>query len=191
MKKIVKGIAVILLMEVVLVCFSGCNIFKKHKKSNDAVINSNGDTEYTKEFGSYTVKSGWIESKTHSTKTKFFYVKDGEDNEKKPNNISINQGKNKYSKDQHLQFKDAITKQLAAQTKGSKNATINASGSTTKNGYTLYTFILKSNDSTATQYYIVGEKKYVMIYETVWADKDGTEADEVAHQMNDTFKWND
>ena len=80
---------------------------------------------------------------------------------------------------------------MAAQTKGSNNATRNSSGSTTKHGYTLYTFILKSNDSTATQYYIVGEKKYVMIYETVWADKDGTEADEVAHQMIDTFKWND
>ena len=121
-------------MESVLVCFSGCNMedFKRHNKvtENDAVVTENGDTKYQKEFGSYVVKSGWVESKTHSQNGKYFYVKDGQDNDSRPNNISINAGTNKYKKEEHEKFREAIYAQLANQVAGN-DSEIMASGSTT------------------------------------------------------------
>lgn len=192
MKKIAKYLLFIMVMESVLVCFSGCNLedFKRHKKvtENDAVVTENGDTKYQKEFGSYVVKSGWVESKTHSQNEKYFYVKDGQDNDSRPNNISINAGTNKYKKEEHEKFREAIYAQLANQVAGN-DSEIMASGSTTENGEILYTFIINTSSVKSTQYYIVGEKKYVMIYETVWNDEEKEETDEVALKMVNSFEW--
>ena len=79
---------------------------------------------------------------------------------------------------------------MAKQVSGSK-AQIMASGSTTDNGEIVYTFIVEKNDSIIKQYYIVGEKKYVKIYETVWNKEDENEVDEVANKMVNSFKWLD
>ena len=195
MKKIAKYLVFIMVMEAVLVCFSGCNLedFKRHRNKNenaddDVIITDEGDTKYKKEFGTYIVKSGWIESKTHSGNGKYFYVKDGQDNDTRPNNISINEGTNNYAKSEHEKFKDAIYVQLARQVSGN-DSEILANGSTTEQGEILYTFIIKSSDLTITQYYIVGEKKYVMIYESVWNKDEEKEIDEVALKMVNSFEW--
>jgi len=194
MKNIFKFIVFIMIMEAVLVCFSGCGMNSarrnKNRTSKNEVVLENGNTKYEKEFGSYEVNAGWIESKTHSSKGKYFYVRDGQDNDKKPNNISINQDTNRYTKSEHEQFKNAIYSQMAKQVSGSK-AQIMASGSTTDNGEIVYTFIVEKNASIIKQYYIVGEKKYVMIYETVWNKEDENEVDEVANKMVNSFKWLD
>lgn len=195
MKKIAKYLVFIMVMEVVLVCFSGCNIgdFKRHRNGNenmddDIIITDGGDVKYIKEFGTYIVKSGWIESKTHSENGKYFYVKDGQDNDKRPNNISINEGTNDYTKSEHEKFKESIYIQLARRVSGN-DSEILANGSTTEQGEILYTFVIKSSDVTITQYYIVGEKKYVMIYESVWNKDEEKEADEVALKMVNSFEW--
>ena len=180
MKKICKLLIFVILTQVVIVCLSGCSL--KTKKDN-------GDVVYKKDFGSYTVSSGWEESKTHSSNGKYFYVKEGEDNEERPNNISINEGKNKYKKEEHMQFKDAIYAQLARQV--SKDAVINASGSNTEKGEILYTFVIKDKDSIFKQYYIVGDNKYIFIYETVFNKDDEAKVDEVALKMVNSFEWND
>ncbi len=197
MKKIVKYLVFIMVMESVLVCFSGCNLedFKRHRNNDEntgdaIIVTDEGDIKYQKEFGTYIVKSGWVESKTHSGNGKYFYVKEGQDNDTRPNNISINGGTNKYTKSEHEQFKDAIYVQLARQVSGN-DSEILANGSTTEQGEILYTFVIKSSELTCTQYYIVGEKKYVMIYESVWNNDEEKETDEVALKMVNSFKWLD
>ena len=192
MKKIAKYLLFIMVMESVLVCFSGCNIedFKRHRNENsdsDIIITDEGDTKYQKEFGTYIVKSGWVESKTHSQNGKYFYVKDGQDNDSRPNNISINAGTNKYKKEEHEKFREAIYAQLARQV--GSNVTINATGSTTDKGELVYTFVINNSNLVSTQYYIIGEKKYVMIYETVWNNDEKEETDEVALKMINSFEW--
>lgn len=191
MKKLAKYLIFIIVMEAVVVCFSGCSIdfFNRHRNIDEGeFITENGDIKYKKSFGTYIVSNGWIESKTHSDDEKYFYVKDGHDNDDKPNNISINQGTNRYSKSEHEAFKDAIYVQLAKQA-SQNDSEIMANGSTTEKGELVYTFIIKSSDVTITQYYVVGEKKYVMIYESIW-NKDGAdETDEVAKKMVNSFEW--
>lgn len=189
MKKTCKFLIYIIITQVLIVCLSGCNLKSKDDKKDSYKVKENGDIVYTKEFGSYTVGNGWEESKSHSTKSKFFYVKNGEDNEKKPNNISINQGTNKYKKEEHMQFKDAIYAQLAKQTP--KKAVINAAGSNTEKGEILYTFVIEDSNSVIKQYYIVGDNKYVLIHETVFNKDDESKVDEIALKMVNSFEWND
>ena len=193
MKKIAKYLLFIMVMEAVLVCFSGCNMenLKRHKENTEeTAMTEDGDTKFEKEFGSYIVKKGWVESKSHSRNGVFFYVKDGHDDDSKPNNISVNEGTNNYSKENHVKFKDAIYAQLARQVAGD-DSEIMANGSTTENGEILYTFVIKTSNTTSTQYYIVGEKKYVMIYETVWNEDEKEETDDVAMKIVNSFKWKD
>lgn len=158
----------------------------------DNIILENYEEEktYSKSFGEYKVPSNWIESKTHSTNNKFFYVLSGHDNDVKPNNISINMGTNKYSVNEHDKFKTAIMQQLSIQIGKRDDLTINATGSKTANDYILYTFIIndKSSNITTTQYYIVGDYKYILVHETVF-DEYLSETSEVAKKIVNTFIW--
>ena len=189
MKKTCKFLIYIIITQVLIVCLSGCDLKSNEKVKESNSTKENGDVVYTKDFGSYTVSSGWEESKTHSSKSKFFYVKNGEDKEKRPNNISINKGTNRYKKEEHMEFKNAIYAQLARQV--SKGAVINASGSNTETGEILYTFVINDNDSIIKQYYIVGEKEYILIHETIFNKDDENKVDEVALKMVNSFEWND
>lgn len=171
------------------------DITKKDTKQNTieqtAVTDENGTT-YTKSFGSYTVPTGWVENSTYSTADKFFYLVDGTEDDALPNNISINMGTNKYSAEDHISFRQAIVNQLVHQLP--KDTTLNGSGSYTANDYVLYTFTfsITENDMTlnATQYYIVGDHKFVMVYESVY-DGNTEEVDTVAKNIVDTFKWSE
>lgn len=49
--------------------------------------------------GSYTVPDGWVVASDHSTDEKIFYVEDGHEHDSRPDNISINVGKNRYVAD--------------------------------------------------------------------------------------------
>lgn len=140
-----------------------------------------------KDFGTYEIPADWIESEAHSTNSKFFYVKEGEENENRPNNISVNEGTNKYSESEHEKFRMAILKQLSMQIGRNEDVKLNANGSNTKNGYLVYTFSIKDGNTTTTQYYIVGEYKYVLVHETTFVNS--TETDNAAQKIIDTFKW--
>lgn len=148
------------------------------------------DKSYSKNFGTYKVPSNWIESKEHSTNSKFFYVLKGQENESRPNNISINKDTNKYSAYEHDKFKNAIMQQLSMQVGSRKDVTIKANGSTTDNGYVVYTFIIYESDNniTTTQYYIVGDYKYILVHETVFGNN-SLETDNVAKKIVNSFKW--
>jgi hypothetical protein len=153
---------------------------------NDMLENIPG-TLIEKDFGTYEIPVDWIESVAHSTNDKFFYVKEGQENENRPDNISVNEGTNKYPADEHEKFRSAILNQLSMQIGGDENVELNANGSNTKNGYVVYTFNIKDKDTTPTQYYIVGDYKYVLIHETTFGDSN--ETDSAAQKIIDTFKW--
>lgn len=140
-----------------------------------------------KDFGTYEIPADWVESVAHSANSKFFYVKEGEENENRPNNISVNEGTNKYSESEHEKFRMAILKQLSMQIGRNEDVKLNANGSNTKNGYLVYTFSIKDGNTTTTQYYIVGDYKYVLVHETTFGNS--TETDNAAQKIIDTFKW--
>ena len=96
-------------------------------------------------------------------------------------------GTNKYSKDDHMSFKTAIQNQLAYQIKG-YGATITGSGSTTKEGYIVYSFKIDMGSQITVQHYIVGDYKYVLVHETIW-DGNSSDTDNAAKEIVNSFKW--
>lgn len=159
---------------------------------NSNIIISSDETLYTKDFGSYIVANNWIESQSHSTVNKFFYIKDqAAEEEEKPNNISINMGTNKYSSKEHEKFKTAILKQLSMQISNSNDLKINANGSYTEdNNYVVYEFDIyeEKENVTTKQFYIIGDYKYVLVHETIY-DQTDKDIDIVAKKIVDSFKW--
>ena len=159
---------------------------------NPNITISSDETLYTKDFGRYIVANNWIESQSHSTANKFFYIKDQKaENEEKPNNISINMGTNKYSSEEHEKFKTAILKQLSMQISNSNDLKINANGSYTEdNNYVVYEFDIyeEKENVTTKQFYIVGDYKYILVHETIY-DQTDKDIDNVAKKMVDSFKW--
>lgn len=145
-------------------------------------------TNIEKDFGTYEIPIDWIESTKHSTRNKFFYIKKGQENETRPNNISVNKGTNKYAINEHEKFRIAILNQLSMQLGKDDSVQLTANGSTTKNGYILYTFTIKEEGCTTTQYYIVGDYEYILIHETTYGES--VDTDNAAKKIINTFKWN-
>jgi len=159
------------------------------KDAADSSIADNKGNLFVKDFGSYTIPDGWGESVEHSTSDRFFYVENGKENEAQPDNISVNVGSNPYSIDENMDFRDAIKLQLLQQIAGEPNATLTGGGSTTDQGYVLYSFTVDESEDWAvwTQYYIVGEYKYCMVYLTNF---DGSEeAEKAAKDIVNSFVW--
>ena len=149
------------------------------------------ETVFVKEFGRYRLPAGFVESETHSTEKKWFYILEGHDQDDHPSNISVETGVNRYSADQHSLFWEAILRQLASQLDGS-GASLAGSGSSTEQGYVLYTFTVTPAEddpwaAVSTQYYIVGEKQYVLVFETNWGE-DSAVTEAALHMVN-SFQW--
>ena len=170
------------------IMFKNERLSNEYKKLIDEITEQ---TDYTinKDFGSYSISESWTEVKAQSSSNKYFYVLKGQENNEKPNNISINAGKNYYAKADHEKFKNSILNQLSMQITGKEGIEINADGSTTENGEIVYTFIIKDtkNNTITTQYYIVGDYKYVLIHETVFGES--KETDDVAKNIVSSFRW--
>lgn len=147
------------------------------------------EAEYTKDFGTYRVSANWVENDTYSSQGKYFYFPEGVDAQAqtKANNISIHQGTNKYALEDHMQFKTAITSQLAQQVP--KDVLVNGYGFTSENGDIVYAFEIDDPSGIkTTQYYIVGDYKFILVHETTWDDAT-EEADAVAKAMVESFTW--
>lgn len=139
-----------------------------------------------KDFGNFLLHSDFVENKAYSDGEKFFYVARS-DNGKVGfvNNISIIQGRNKYTMAQHEQFRDVILKQLAWQCQNT-DAQIFGDGRQTHNGYIVYTFkIVKPNEITTFFYIIHKDNAYIQIQETTRGDAKLT--DEATLMMVNTF----
>lgn len=139
--------------------------------------------------GSYTVPDGWVVASDHSTDEKIFYVEDGHEHDSRPDNISINVGKNRYAADESEDFKDAIMRQLAIQI-GNSDAQLDGYGSTTDAGDVEYVFTITDDDGSVTkQYYIVGDRRFCLIQLSNYTGSDA--ADDAAAEMADSFVWDD
>lgn len=160
----------------------------------DQETGESGSGTVTNAYGSYTVPDGWSRADQYSTPEKVFYIADGTTVQAQTNNISVETGTNRYAQEDHMQFRDAIVRQLSMQLQG-EDITVEGNGSFTDQGYVLYTFALKFPEDSnmkgaaATQHYIVGDQRYVMVYETAWGDT--AETDAVARTIVNSFTWTD
>lgn len=174
------------------IVFSNENLSDKYNELLDKLTEevSGSSVTYNKNFGSYKLLENWTESKEHSTNSKFFYVKKEDKQKERPNNISINAGENKYAKTEHENFKKAILNQLSMQIGEDENVKLTANGSNTENGDVVYTFnIIEADGVETTQYYIVGDYKYILIQETVFEKSD--DIDNVAKDIANSFSWSE
>ena len=157
------------------------------KKENSRTEHTT-EQKYSKSFGEFYVSSKWGESQEHSTDDVFFYVKEGTEKQRQPDNIAVSIGKNPYSKEESESFKEAIKKQISEQLSGYSNVTMTASGFQSGDN-TVYLFTVEENDTglITNQFYIVGEKKYCLVQESNF-DK-SEECDEVTKSLVESFKW--
>lgn len=162
-------------------------IGRNTEESAGEAQSGDGEIVYQKDFGAYSVPSGWVESSKHSTSDKFFYILEGAEDEARPENISVETGKNKYSENDHESFRRAIANQLAMQV-GDTGASITGGGYSTDENV-VYKFVIDMEDGSfaTTQYYIVGDYKYVLVHETAAAGSE--EADGAAEAIVNSFVW--
>ena len=139
--------------------------------------------------GSWTVPDGWVKAEKYSSEEKIFYVEEGHEDDELPNNISIEVGTNRYSSEEHEQFRDAIVRQFSMQLDG-VDATLTGDGSFTDQDYILYTFTISEEDVVTTQFYIVGDQRYCLVHVTGFSPDDNGAA-EAAQAMVDSFVWSE
>ncbi|MHC6202898.1 hypothetical protein ACYULU_06865 [Breznakiellaceae bacterium SP9] len=146
----------------------------------------------TKAFGSYEIPSGWVEVTQMTRGQKYFYTLDSSQQLRLPTNISIEMGRNPYTINAHTTFRYAILRQLAAQ---AGPAQVNGSGTFTNNGYPLYLFTIEDKGAIpkckTVQYYIIGERRHILVHLTDYHNDTVTNAEELTLQMVNSFKWPD
>lgn len=164
---------------------------EEKKTSQKAIDKKNGLKSL--ESGTYAIPEGWVKSDMQSTEQQTFYIKKG-DQQKKPSSISVEEGENGYSVDQHPVFRQAILNILGMKSSESHGEiTIEGSGSRSKNGDILYVFTIVETESRVTvkQYYIVGDYKYILIISRDLNDPNVTDIDQASQSIVDSFKWTD
>ena len=166
----------LLILIIPLVFLTGC--IRIPRLANTSTVNAS--------FGTYRI-DGLVKRTDHSTATKTFYSLDKDKYNSRPDNISVEVGTNYYTKDQIAAFKSAIQLQLYSQV--GRDATIVGNGITTTKGNNVLKFIIKKqNDPTEiTQYYIIGDYKYVLVYETCF--NKNPDLNVATYNIVDTFEW--
>lgn len=144
----------------------------------------------TKSFGSYNIPANWFESEELSQPNLYFYLREGTTLDVPTSNITVNQGENKYAADEYSDFAKAIDAQLksqAAQDGGVTN--YQGSGSYTEKGYPLITMVIETEDIISTQYYIVGDYQFVMVFSSDFHDKNIPDVEQAALEIVNSFEW--
>ena len=155
-------------------------------ETSDQEDETDGDL-YTLDQGSFILIDSWDKYEPQSTDAKPFFVPEDYDGVGVPDNISVEYGTNKYSKDDTTAFGEAILAQLAQQTGGNLTGDIMASGITSDKGEPVLVFSLSAEDRQITQYYICGDHEHILIYETNFSGS--SECDEAARTIMNTFAW--
>lgn len=143
-----------------------------------------------KEFGSFIVAEGFGEAKEQSGGGRYFYVVEGHEHDARPNNISINTGHQNYNLDESEKFAESTTWQLNMQIKQyGMDAVVYGSSGKTDAGDIMYIFDIKFNDSDEIdrQYYILRDKKYVMVFMSNFDGDDSV--NKAAELMAKSFEW--
>jgi hypothetical protein len=144
-------------------------------------------THITKSFGSFSIPEDWTEIMRYSRNEKFFYSHKSERVGTTMTNISIETGSNPYALDDHLTFRYAILRQMLMQA----GESVHGSGTFTKHDDPLYIFTIQNKEPhvTTIQFYIVGEKKHILVHVTDFHNGNITDAEEVAQIITDSFIW--
>ena len=171
----------ILIIFAICLLFTGCTLVPRNRVERKV-----GSNVITTDYGSYTIPETWIKSEEHSTYSKYFFY-NPTDSHNPPNNISVERGTNYYSKEDHIRFRQAILEQIGNQIKP-YNGTVTSSGSTSKNGYIVYTFNIEGTGGKTIQHYIIGDYEYVLVHETIWTGN-GTDCNNAAKTIVDSFEW--
>ena len=166
----------LLLLIIPLIFLTGCIRIPRIGNSNVVVTS----------YGAYQIEN-LVKREDHSTSSKVFYVLEKDKYASRPDNISVEMGTNYYSKNDYMTFVRAIQTQLYQQV--GRNAKIYGSALSNKSGDVVYKFIItKDNEKTvATQYYVVGDYKYVLVYETNFSGN--KDIDDAAYTIAYTFEW--
>ena len=167
---------------------------QKNETTADATQKDDAATKDSKriekEFGSFIVAEGFGEAKEQSGGGRYFYVVKGHEHDARPNNISINTGHQNYNLDESEKFAESTTWQLNMQIKQyGMDAVVYGSSGKTDAGDIMYIFDIKMNgsDETDRQYYILRDKKYVMVF---MSNFDGDESvKQAAELMAKSFEW--
>ena len=168
----------LLLLVIPVIFLTGCLPTQLLKGRDTSVVNAS--------YGTYRI-DGLVKRSDHSTANKTFYVLTKDRYTTTPDNVSVEMGTNYYSKSQMNTFKSAIQLQLYSQV--GRDTTIVGNGITTTKGNNVLKFIIKKkNDNTeVTQYYIIGDYKYVLVYETNFSGN--TDLNVAVFNIVDTFEW--
>ena len=150
------------------------------------------DRTVSRDFGSYTVPAGWVRSDKYSTEDKVFYLLAGHEDDKEPDNVSVEMGENRYGADEHEEFRMAILSQISAQLEGVDNVALTGYGSNTEAGDVYYAFTFTEDLGEGKQiitrhFYIIGEKKYVLVHLTNFSGSEDT--DKAAEKIAESFVW--
>ena len=149
---------------------------------------SPSDSETNLDFpGSYIGPDGWVKMEKYSTEDKIFYAEEGHEEDELPDNISVEVKTNRYSAEDHMEFRDAIVRQLTMQA-SRVGAELTGEGTFTDQEDVLYIFTISEEDVVTKQFYIVGDKRYCLIHLTNFTGSES--ADEAAQAMADSFVWN-
>jgi hypothetical protein len=162
-----------------------------YAQENDMDYEFAGKT-ITKSFGFFSLPEDWIEVTRYSRNGKYFYSHKTEQIGSTMTNISIEIGKNPYILEDHMTFRYAILRQLLMQA-GGTGAEVHGSGTFTKHDDPLYIFTIleKEPPVTAMQYYIIGNRKHILVHVTDFHNGNITNAKEVAQFIVDSFVWSD
>jgi len=144
----------------------------------------------TKSFGTFALPNDWVELTEISRNGKYFYSHSSERNNLPTTNISIEMGTNRYTQDQAQKFSRVIIRQFVMQT-GGRTMAINALDTYTEQNYFLFGFTLDIQNPhiTTTQYYIVGDRRHILIHLTDFHIENITNAREIARMIANSFKW--
>lgn len=130
------------------------------------------------DYGRFSLPSGWVKNEVHSTDDKLFLV---------PDNISVEYSTNHYIKENIDEFGKAILSQLSMQLQGEADGQVTASGGSKENSDQLLVYEFSLSDHTCMQYYIVGERCHVLIYETNYDNSE--DCDAATKEIVNSFQW--
>lgn len=168
----------------VMLCLSACGA--PAEKEDARQPEADEPVEENTLPGTWTVPEGWVKAEKYSTENKIFYVEEGHEEDEQPDNISIEVGTNRYSVEDHVNFRDAIVRQLTMQA-SSVGAELTGEGTFTAQEDVLYIFTISEEAVVTKQFYIVGDQRYCLVHLTNFTGSES--AEEAARAMADSFAW--
>lgn len=179
-------------------CLTGCSAQTPVSQESDgaarSTVSNPSETPTSEEnttlgtYTTYTEPDGWVKAEDYSTSDKIFYVQEGREKDKTPDNIAVSTGINRYAAEEHTDFKNAIMQQLLMQIKGT-DAQLTGDGSQTEQGYILYTFTIEEPDAVTRQYYIVKDYEFCLVHVTNFTKSESVY--EAAQTIVNSFTWVD